>query len=583
MTTRRGVEVAPPVETLIVGAGGAGLYAALKLAPRPVVILTARVLGRGGSSPWAQGGVAAAVAPDDAPALHAVDTIAAGAGLVDPEAARVLCDDGPARVRDLRDLGAPFDLDGDGNFKVGREAAHSRNRVIHASGDAAGAAIMAALVDAARRASHITILERMVVEDLVRDDDARVRGVLVYDVTHERRVLHPAGAVVLATGGLGGLYAVTTNPVRAQGHGLAFAARAGAVVRDPEFVQFHPTALDVGADPAPLATEALRGDGARLVNADGRAFMESYHPDADLAPRDVVARAVEAERAAGRGALLDARNAVGDAFPHRYPTVFAAAGGAGLAPRRAALPVAPACDFHMGGILAERHGGSAARPPRREALPVAPACHYHMGGILTDLHGRSTVDGLYAVGEVASSGVHGANRLASNSLLEAVVFGGRVADAIAEAPSPRAPSAAAASLASIDAQLSDRLALAPKPAPPEAAARLRAAMSARAALLRDADGLAELDAALDALASGPMTSGLFSALIVCRLITTAAAARRESRGGHYRTDHPERSADPAHSHCALRPDGDVDVALRPHEPASPTAATLAAALPATAQ
>ncbi len=496
------------VDILIIGAGVAGLFTALSLSPRPVTVVTARKLGKGGSSGWAQGGIAAAVGPDDRPDLHLADTLAAGAGLVRPDAAEVLCTEGPGGIDDLINYGVPFDRDANGQLKLGREAAHGRDRIVHATGDQAGAAIMAALIEAARAAPHISIIERFVVEDLLLDDHGAVAGVLALDVDAQKRLLMRAGATVLATGGIGGLYAVTTNPVRAQGHGLAFAARAGAVIRDPEFVQFHPTAIDVGADPAPLATEALRGDGAILVNADGQRFMEAYHEDLELAPRDIVARAVEAERAMGRGAYLDATKAVGDAFPDAYPTVFAAARAGGL-------------------------------DPRVEAMPVAPACHYHMGGILTDLDGRTSLEGLFAIGEVASTGVHGANRLASNSLLEAVVFGARAGDALRDS-TLAAPSRVYAP--------EDRLALAPKPADPVICAALRHAMSDGGALLRSSESL---DACLEIIADlyhfDGMTSGFLSALTGAEMIIRGASARNESRGGHFRTDYPTPSANAYHS------------------------------------
>lgn len=497
---------------LIIGAGVAGLFTALKLAPRPVTIITARTLGKGGSSGWAQGGIAAAVAHGDQPAFHIADTLAAGAGLVEFDAAKVLCTEGPARIDDLLALGVPFNHDTDGNLKVGREAAHGRDRVVHATGDQAGAAIMAALIDKATAAPHITIIERMVVEDFVRDDNGSVVGVLGLDVERQQRTEIPAAATVLATGGLGGLYAVTTNPVRAQGHGIAFGARAGAIIRDPEFVQFHPTAIDIGADPAPLATEALRGEGATLVNRDGRRFMSDYHKDLELAPRDVVARAVENEKAQKKGAFLDATHTIGAAFPDRFPTVFAAAQSGGL-------------------------------DPRVEPIPVAPACHYHMGGILTDLSGRTSVDGLWAVGEVASTGVHGANRLASNSLLEAVVFGDRVANDLKSMILQKPDKVTAPE---------DRLAIPARPADPVAMAALRHAMSQGGALLRSKESLeATLTVIDDLTAYEAMTSGLLSALITARLIVRSALSRCESRGGHYRTDFPEISSTPAHSDCTL--------------------------------
>ena len=485
---------------LIIGAGVAGLYAALKLAPRPVTVITARPLGKGGATPWAQGGMAAAIGEDDSANLHFADTMEAGAGLVDPEAASILVDGGAAAVEDLARYGVNFDRDAEGRCVLGREAAHCRNRIVHATGDQAGAAIMDALVAAARAAGHITILERIVVEDLLTDDHGTVGGALVYNVAAGERAAFDAGATVLATGGLGGLYAVTTNPAQAQGHGLAFAARAGAVIRDPEFVQFHPTALDIGEDPAPLATEALRGEGARLVNADGRAFMGDYHKGGDLAPRDVVARAVEAERTAERGAFLDAREAIGAGFASAFPTVHAACRKAGI-------------------------------DPQTDLMPIAPAAHYHMGGVMTDLDGRSNVEGLWAVGEVASSGVHGANRLASNSLLEAVVFGARLADCLREAElaGPREPGAPA-----------DRMDLPPEPADPDALQKIRRAMASGCALIRSRDSLNSALDVIHALNIYPdMTSGLKSALVAAELIVQGALMREESRGGHYRSDFPD--------------------------------------------
>lgn len=507
-------------DILIIGAGVAGLYTALKLAPRPVTIVTARPVGEGGATPWAQGGLAAAIGEDDTPNLHFADTMQAGAGLVDPEAASILVDGGPAAVEDLARLGVPFDQDASGAYVLGREAAHCRDRIVHATGDQAGAAIMNALVKAARAADHITILERIVVEDLLVDDEGAVGGALVYDVEAGERSVFDASETVMATGGLGGLYAVTTNPKAAQGHGLAFAARAGAVIRDPEFVQFHPTALDIGADPAPLATEALRGDGAVLVNKDGRAFMGDYHKAGDLAPRDVVARAVEAEIKAGRGAFLDARDAIGAKFPEAFPTVFASC-------RKVKID------------------------PRTELMPVAPAAHYHMGGVMTDFDGKATVEGLWAVGEVASSGVHGANRLASNSLLEATVFGARIADQLRDKEmtardEPGAPA--------------DRMDLPSKPADPIAVMKLRAAMSSGCALIRSTESLEMTLNIIHELNGDPeMTSGLKSALVTAELIAQGALMREESRGGHYRSDFPKTEEEAFHTEiCATGMDDEEE-------------------------
>lgn len=481
---------------VILGAGLAGLSAAL--AAKTALVLSPTPLATGCSSAWAQGGMAAALAGDDSPALHAADTIAAGAGLCDPTAVALLTREGPQAVRDLAALGAPFDRkigdrkSGD-DFVLSLEAAHSRARVARVGGDGAGAAIMAAVIATVRATPSIEIRENARARRLLQDATGRVVGVLaeIDGALVEIR----AKAVILATGGVGGLYAVTTTPAEVRGEGLGLAALAGATIADPEFVQFHPTAIDIGRDPAPLATEALRGEGSILRNTDGRAFMADYHPARELAPRDVVARAIHAERAAGRGAFLDATEAVGGHFPHEFPAVFEACQSAGI-------------------------------DPRREMIPVTPAVHYHMGGVATDLDGRASLPGLYAAGECASTGVQGANRLASNSLLEAAVFGARAGRAAAaEGVEGAAP-----------------LSLEPLPDLPDAALQtLRKAMSRDAGVVRDAAGLARLLGQIQALepANGPCPT-----VVAARLIVEAALARRESRGGHFRADFPA-TAEPA--------------------------------------
>jgi len=481
---------------VVVGAGLAGLCAALAAVPRRVIVLSAAPLGEGCASAWAQGGMAAALSAADDPALHAADTIAAGAGLCDPAAVAILTSEGPDAVRRLAALGAPFDRRPDGDFIQGLEAAHSRARIARVGGDGAGRAIMLAVVVAARRASHIEIREGCRVRSLLTDADGRVRGVLVESRGRQFQIVAPA--TVLATGGLGGLFATTTNPAGLVGEGLALAALAGASIVDPEFVQFHPTAIDVGADPAPLATEALRGEGARLVGASGEAFMGRYHAAGDLAPRDIVARAIVAERFAGRGAFLDASNAIGDRFADAFPAVFAACMAAGV-------------------------------DPRTQPIPVVPAAHYHMGGIGADLHGRTSMLGLFAAGECAAVGIHGANRLASNSLVEAAVFGRRVGLAAREMADPSsAPSPS--------------LAVGDLPAQPFGV--LRGAMSRDGGVVRDAAGLGGLLHRIDALTA---TFGHALPLVAARLIAQGALERRESRGGHFRADFPRLAARAVHT------------------------------------
>ncbi len=484
---------------LVLGAGLAGLSAALAAAPRRTLVITPAPLAQAASSAWAQGGLAVGLDAEDA-ARHARDTIAAGAGLVEPDVAEHLTAVGRRTIERLEQLGVPFDRDAQGRLVRSLEAAHSFPRVARVGGDQAGAAIMAAISDAARRAPHIELWERARLRRLLQDADGRVRGALVE--TEGRLVEIAAPATVLATGGLGGLYAVTTNPPSLRGEGLAIAALAGAVIADPEFVQFHPTAINVGVDPAPLATEALRGEGALLVDGQGRPFMADIHQLGDLAPRDVVARAVHARIASGEGAFLDARTAVGEHFPEAFPAVWAACEAAGL-------------------------------DPRRQPIPVAPAAHYHMGGVAAETDGRTSLEGLHAVGECAASGVHGANRLASNSLLEAAAFGAETGAAAAAAQDPATGFASAPPVPDL---------------PPEPLAELRAAMTRHAGVVRAAEGLGAL---LDLIDAQEQAHGRAAPLIAARLVVAAALARRESRGAHYRSDFPEPANEPARTFTTL--------------------------------
>jgi L-aspartate oxidase len=495
-------------DVVIIGGGLAGLFCALKLAPRPVTLMSAAPLGQGASSAWAQGGIAAAVGDGDSADSHAADTIAVGGGLVDEAVALGLAREAAARIDDLVRYGVPFDRDLDGRLAVGREAAHSACRIVHVRGDMAGQAIIAALTDAVRRSPSIRLIEGYIAEALLAEGGA-VTGLQLRrseDAT-ERPAFIAANAIVLATGGIGHLYAVTTNPAQASGVGLAIAARAGAVIADPEFVQFHPTAIMVGRDPAPLATEALRGEGAVLVNSAGDRFMQAQHPLAELAPRDIVARGVFAEIAAGRSAFLDARTALGPRFAEKFPTVYASCVAAGL-------------------------------DPAKQPIPVAPAAHYHMGGVAVDARGRASLRGLWAGGEVASTGAHGANRLASNSLLEAAVYAARIADDIngtdigspppllAEEPTPRNCAMPALTVKN-----------------------LRAMMSSHAGVVRTGEQLADAVRIFADLERNAGNIVLRNMATTALLVTASAWARRESRGAHFRTDFPNE--EPASRHRTM--------------------------------
>ncbi len=493
-----------PGPIVVVGAGLAGLFTALKLAPLPVTGVTAAQLGRGAASAWAQGGIAAAVGEGDTIEAHAHDTIKAGAGLVDTKVAHAVAREASARITDLLRLGVPFDRDLDGHFLLSKEAAHSRNRIVRVSGDRAGAAIMRALIATVRATPSITVIEGFELEDLVMSD-GRVTGLRLAGVGEhcgEAFEFVPASAVVLATGGVGSLYDVTTNPSYARGASLAIAARAGAVISDAEFVQFHPTALDFGIAPAPLATESLRGEGARLVNGEGERFMNALHPDGDLGPRDIVARGVFSQVRSGHVAFLDCRDAIGEQFADRFPTVYASARKAGY-------------------------------DPAKQLLPIVTAAHYHMGGIATDARARSNVVGLWAVGEAAATGLHGANRLASNSLLETVVFGARAARDIT-------------TLVSVDqarTYVSPRAVERSRPiklaARTQLQRKLRKVMSRHVGVVRDEAGLRTANRelrALEKIAGEDMQ--VSNMVLAARFITSAALLREESRGAQYRSDFP---------------------------------------------
>lgn len=392
MTVLHDINGAP----VIVGGGIAGLMTALALAPQPVVLLTKAPLGYEASSVLAQGGIAAGIGADDDASLHLADTLAAGAGLCDDAIAAAITTAAPYAIERLAQLGVTFDRDATDNILLGLEAAHSRRRIVHAGGDATGREIMRALARRVYETASITVIDGFAARRLIVEDNA-VMGLSAQSEGGE--VLFATNRVVIATGGIGGLFLHSTNPAGSFGQGLALAARAGAVMGDLEFIQFHPTALDSNAYPLKLVSEAVRGEGAILVDENADRFMADVR-GAELAPRDVVARAVWRHMGRGHRAFLDARNVRGLDFAKRFPAITALCRQSGI-------------------------------DPVTQPIPIRPAAHYHMGGILVDRNGRSSVDGLWACGEAACTGLHGANRLASNSLLEAAVCGGRVARDIA--------------------------------------------------------------------------------------------------------------------------------------------------------
>ncbi|MEU5898831.1 MULTISPECIES: L-aspartate oxidase [Streptomyces] len=538
-------------DIVVVGSGVAGLTAALRGAAaglRTVVVTKARL--DAGSTRWAQGGVAAAIGEGDTPEEHLDDTLVAGAGLCDEEAVRTLVTEGPGAVRRLIETGAHFDRDSEGAIELAREGGHHRRRIAHAGGDATGAEISRALVEAVR-ARGIPTIENALVLDLLTDADGHTAGVSLHvmgEGQHDGVGAVHAPAVVLATGGMGQVFSATTNPSVSTGDGVALALRAGAEVSDLEFVQFHPTVLFLGTDAEgqqPLVSEAVRGEGAHLVDADGVRFMVGQHELAELAPRDIVAKGIM-RRMQEKGAdhmFLDARHFGAEMWENRFPTILAA------------------CRAH--GI-----------DPVTEPIPIAPAAHYASGGVRTDRHGRTTVPGLYACGEVACTGVHGANRLASNSLLEGLVYAERIADDIvaqhaentlhARVPAPVTPSGPPTHPL----------------LPAEARFAIQRVMTEGAGVLRSASSLSEAAAQLariHAEAAGALaehgktaepgvdTWETTNLLCVARVLVAAAQRREETRGCHWREDHADRDDAAWRRHIVVRLNPDRTLAAHTTE------------------
>ena len=485
----------PNNSIVIVGAGLAGLFTAIKLAPLNVVIVASKKLGSGTSSQWAQAGIAAAMGKSDSILSHLKDTIDVGGGIVDEKIAELVITNGPSRVNDLIALGVPFDKDTNNELILRKEAAHQHNRIVSVRGDMTGKKIMETLTQIVKKSEHIRVIEGYNATEL-HQIDGKIKGI---SIQKKNKVeLINSNCVVLATGGIGQLYKITTNSKEALGDGVGMAARAGAVLSDMEFVQFHPTAFDIGIDPAPLATEALRGEGALIVNTKDERFIYNSHKDGELAPRDIVARSIFQEQQKGQKVFLDCRGDLGNRMINDFPTVYQLCRNSGI-------------------------------NPSEDKIPISPAAHYHMGGILTDENGKTNIEGLYACGENACSGVHGANRLASNSLLEAIVFGDIISKDIKENMNKSIPNKEVR----IDITKSKSLSILKLQ-------ELRSIMTEFVGVERDQEGLEKAyNKVKDIYTEYTKNGFLNNSLITSLLIIQSALARKEHRGSHYRKDFPK--------------------------------------------
>ena len=491
-------------DVVIVGGGVAGLTVAINLAPRKVCVITKDVLGINTSSSWSQAGIAASIDKKDSNEIHILDTLKTAKGLGNEEVARKIISESRSTISDLEEIGVKFDKNPDGSFNLGLEGAHSHNRIVGSKGDSSGIEIMRGLIEEVRKLDHITILENISIDSIMHEKNTiyGVIGRFTNKNIPNNHVVIQSSHIVLATGGLGGIFANTTNPRTSYGEGIALAAQVGAVLTDMEFIQFHPTGLDFGLDPTPLATEAIRGAGAHLVNQNGERFMLGVHKEVELAPRDIIAQSIFKQIDSGNSVFLDCRKNIGKDFKKKFPQVHSYCIKAGI-------------------------------DPSKEMMPIIPVAHYHIGGVKTDLEGRTSVEGLWCCGEVSATGVHGANRLASNSLLEALVYGKIVAKEINKEPLKQNEEVISSSFIRTYKEKTKNKIRAKK-----FIWQLRSTMMRNLGIVRDqktiAKGLSDI-IRIERESRG-MSAKLNDMIMVSKFIICGAYKREESRGCHLRSD-----------------------------------------------